>query len=431
MGVVSWFLDRIGEKRDKATFERPEAWTTTAFGGASNASGVQVSELSALRSVAVFACVRVISETIASLPLRLFVRTKDDGREVIDAGSGDMFGRLAALVARQPNPEITAFQFKEMLQAHLCLWGNAYAEIERNEAGEIIAFWPLLPDRTMPERVILRDGSSIVHYRTTTIDGQPVTLGAERVLHIAGLGFDGLVGYSPIGLAKQAVGLSLAAEEFGARFFSAGANIGGVLEHPGKLGDKAYERLKIAFENAHAGLSNAHRVKILEEGMKWTRIGIPPDEAQFLESRQFQVVEIARLFRVPPHLIADLSRSTFSNIEHQSIEFSTHTVRPWASRWENAFDVKTLDAFQARKRYWKFGLEALLRGDLKSRYDAYAVGRQWGWLSVNDVRRAEDLNPVENGDVYMQPLNMVSAGEKPAGADTTVPNEGGVPDVEA
>lgn len=431
MGLFSWVSERFGEKRDKATFDRPEAWTVASFGGGQNASGISVTEQTALRSVAVFACVRVISETLASLTLKLYRRTKDDGREAIETGRPDPISRLAGLFRGRPNPEITAFQFVEMLVAHCCLWGNAYAEIEFNEAGEIVALWPLLPDRTIPERMRLRDGSTVLVYKTTTVDGQPLTLAGYKVLHIAGLGFDGLRGYSPIALAAQAVGLTLAAEEFGARFFGQGTTIAGILQHPGKLGDKAYDRLKASLADGFSGVSKSHRMKILEEGMTWTKIGVPPEEAQFLQSRQFQVNEIARLFRVPPHLIADLSKSTNNNIEHQGIEFSTHTIRPWAVRWENALNTTLLDEKQQRKHFFKFSLDALLRGDLKSRYAAYAVGRNWGWLSVNDVRRAEEMNPVEDGNTYLQPLNMVSAGTATVAIDAPAPNEGQVGDAEA
>jgi hypothetical protein len=229
------------------------------------------------------------------------------------------------------------------------------------------------------------------------------------VWHLRGLSSDGLVGLSPIQLMRQAIGLGMATEEFGARFFGNDARPGGVLQHPGVLGNEAFERLQSSWETRHGGLSNSHRVAILEEGMQYSQIGIPPEDAQFLETRKFQVTEIARAFRVPPHMLADLERATFSNIEHQSIEFVVHSIRPWLVRWEQSIQQQLMLDRDRQKYFAEFVVDGLLRGDTVSRYQAYATGRQNGWLSANDIRTLENMNPVDGGDIYLVPLNMVPA----------------------
>jgi HK97 family phage portal protein len=250
-------------------------------------------------------------------------------------------------------------------------------------------------------------------------DGQQIILTSEQVLHIPGLGFDGIKGYSPIHMAREAIGLALATEEFGARFFGNGARPGGILEHPGVVKDP--EKLRKSWEEVYKGIKNSHKIAVLEEGMKYHEIGIPPEDAQFLETRRFQLNEICRIFRVPPHLVGDLTRATFSNIEHQSIEFVVHTIRPWLVRWEQAI-TKCLLREGERKIYFpKFTVDGLLRGDFKARMEGYAIGRQNGWLSANDIRELEDLNPIpeeQGGDLYLVNGNMIpakSAGEKKGG----------------
>jgi HK97 family phage portal protein len=230
------------------------------------------------------------------------------------------------------------------------------------------------------------------------------------MIHVCGLSFDGMVGISPIKAARETFGIGLAANQFGAQFFGNGANVGGVLTHPGRLSDEAYTRIRNSWANSYGGLGNAHKTAILEEGMKIERMTIPPDQAQFLQTRVFQVEEVARWFLIPPHMIGDLKNSaTRANVEEQGIQFVRNTIRPYAVRWEEEF---TLKLFGLESPFFvEFNLEGLLRGDIKSRYDAYAVGRQWGWLSVNDIRKKEQLPDVEGGDVYLQPLNMVNAGQ--------------------
>lgn len=363
-------------------------------------TGVNVTETSALRVTAVYACVRVLAETVATLPLVVYRRQKPRGK------LRDPSHPLYTVLHDQANTEMTAMQLRETMMAHVLLWGNAYASIERDGAGNVVGLWPLLPDRTY---VVRDDKTGKLVYITTLPNGEQVLLPWDQVLHIPGLSYNGIVGYSPIQCAREAIGLALAAEEFGARFFGNGARPGGVLEHPATLSDEAYKRLRSSWESMHRGLNNAQRLAILEEGMQYKPLTIPPEDAQFLETRKFQVTEICRLFRVPPHLVGDLERATFSNIEHQSIEFVVHTIRPWLVRWEQAINMKLLTPLERRRFFVEHIVDGLLRGDIASRYNAYAIARQNGWMSANDIRELENMNPIPGGDVYLVPLNMQDA----------------------
>ena len=300
---------------------------------------------------------------------------------------------------------------------HLLLWGNAYAQIIRNGKGEIIALYPLMPNRMMVDRD--DKGQLYYQYNTSkddapTMKGTMVNLKPSEVLHIPGLGFDGLVGYSPIAMAKNAIGMAIACEEYGARFFANGAAPSGVLEHPGTIKDPA--RLRESWTATFGGSSNANKVAVLEEGMKYTPISISPEQAQFLETRKFQINEIARIFRVPPHMVGDLEKSSFSNIEQQSLEFVKYTLDPWVVRWEQALQRTLLSEEEKKTLFFKFNVEGLLRGDYASRMNGYATARQNGWMSANDIRELEDLDriPAElGGDLYLVNGNMlplVSAG---------------------
>lgn len=275
-------------------------WISRFFSGGKTATGVTVNEQTSLRATAVLACVKILSETIASLPLPVYKRLKPRGKE--RAPDHPLYHVLHDLA----NDEMTSFTWRETMESHIALWGNCYSEIEYDDMWRIRALWPLRPDRTYPER---DPTTGRIIFKTTLSNGQGIILPQERVLHIPGLGFDGLKGYSNIAMAREAIGMSLAAEEYGARFFGNGANPGGILEHPGKL--KEPDRLREQWYEMHQGLSNQHRIAVLEEGMHYKQIGIPPEDAQFLETRKFQVTEIARIFRVPPHMIADLERATF------------------------------------------------------------------------------------------------------------------------
>lgn len=294
-------------------------------------SGKRVNERSAMQMTAVYSCVRILSEAIASLPLHVYKYNENGGKEkAVDHP-------LYFLLHDEPNPEMTSFVFRETLMTHLLLWGNAYAQIIRNGKGEVVALYPLMPDRM----TVNRDSNGQLYYEyqvskddAPTVNGSTVLLKPSDVLHIPGLGFDGLVGYSPIAMAKNAIGMAIACEEYGAKFFANGANPSGVLEHPGTLKDPG--RVRDSWNVAFGGSGNAHKVAVLEEGLKYTPISISPNEAQFLETRKFQIDEIARIFRVPPHMVGDLEKSSFSNIEQQSLEFVKYTLDPWVSRWEQS-----------------------------------------------------------------------------------------------
>jgi HK97 family phage portal protein len=234
-----------------------------------------------------------------------------------------------------------------------------------------------------------------------------VILPPSQVLHIPGLGFDGLVGYSPIAMARNAIGMSIAAEEYGAKFFSNGAAPGGVLEHPGIVKDP--ERIRESWQSTFGGSGNSNKIAVLEEGMKFTPISISPNEAQFLETRKFQIDEIARIFRIPPHMLADLEKSSFSNIEQQSLEFVKYTLDPWVARWEQSMNRRLLTGDQKSEMFFKFNVDGLLRGDYQSRMNGYSIGRQNGWMSANDIRELENMDKIpaeEGGDLYLINGNM-------------------------
>ena len=359
-----------------------------------------------MQSAAVYACVRILSEAVASLPIHVYRYRLDGGKERIPQHP------LYYLLHNEPNPEMTSFVFRETLMSHLLLWGNAYAQIVRNGRGQPIALYPLLPNRMEVSRA--KTGELVYTYhldpdeRGFSPNGKSITLRKDEVLHIPGLGFDGLIGYSPIAMAKNAIGMSLATEEYGASFFANGANPGGVLEHPGVIKD--IQRVKDSWNSAYQGTGNAHKIAVLEEGMKFQAIGIPPEQAQFLETRKFQINEIARIFRVPPHMVGDLEKSSFSNIEQQSLEFVKYTLDPWVVRWEQSLQQSLVLPSEKQSIFIKFNVDGLLRGDYQSRMNGYAVARQNGWLSANDIRELEDMNRIpaeEGGDLYLVNGNML------------------------
>ena len=366
-------------------------------------SGKPVTERSAMQMTAVYACVRILSEAVASLPLQLFRQNGASREKAVDHP-------LYFLLHDEPNTEMTSFIFRETLMTHLLLWGNAYAQIIRNGKGEVVALYPLMPNRMTVDR----DGNGQLYYsyRLQKEDAPTAAVGTvilqpSDVLHIPGLGFDGLVGYSPIAMAKNAIGMAIACDEYGAKFFANGAQPSGVLEHPGTLKDPS--RVRESWNATFGGSRNANKVAVLEEGMKYTPISISPEQAQFLETRKYQVNEIARIFRVPPHLIGDLDKSSFSNIEQQSLEFVKYTLDPWVSRWEQAMKRSLLSAEEKQEYSIKFNVDGLLRGDYESRMNGYASGRQNGWLSANDIRRLENLDPIPaeaGGDLYLINGNM-------------------------
>ena len=306
---------------------------------------------------------------------------------------------------------MTSFVFRETLMTHLLLWGNAYAQIIRNGKGQVLGLYPLMPNRMTVDR----DEKGHLYYSylvsdsdAPTMKSGTVILKPTDVLHIPGLGFDGLVGYSPIAMAKNAIGMAIACEEYGAKFFANGAAPGGVLEHPGTIKDP--QRVRESWQSTFGGSGNANKIAVLEEGMKYTPIGISPEQAQFLETRKFQINEIARIFRVPPHMVGDLEKSSFSNIEQQSLEFVKYTLDPWVIRWEQSIQRSLLSKDEKAMYFVKFNLEGLLRGDYQSRMNGYAIGRQNGWMSANDIRELENLDRIpeeDGGDLYLINGNML------------------------
>ena len=398
MGIFSWLL----RSRDKPTNSYHFSGWPFVFG--KSAAGAKVNEFTAMQTTAVYACVRILAESIAGLPLHLY-EYRGNGKERVPQHP------LYFLLHDAPNPEMTSFIFRETMMIHLLLWGNSYAQILRDGRGRVMGLYPLLPNRMSVGR---DESGEIVYTYTPMSESNPhlkgqrqITLRREDVLHIPVLGFDGLVGYSPIAMAKNAIGIALATEEYGAAFFKNGARPGGVLEHPGVLKDPS--KLRESWHAVYGGTMNTGRIAVLEEGVKYQQIAIPPEEAQFLETRKFQIDEIARLYRVPPHMVGDLEKSSFSNIEQQSLEFVKYTLNPWVVRWEQALQKALLTEKERKDYFIRFNVDGLLRGDYKSRMEGYAIGRQNGWLSANDIRSLEDMNPIEaeeGGDLYLINGNM-------------------------
>ncbi|EGT3688665.1 phage portal protein [Clostridioides difficile] len=398
MGLFSKLFKARDKPKDRTTGSNYSFF----FGGTT--SGKPVNEHTAMQMTAVYSCVRILAEAVAGLPLHLYKYTDSGGKEKA------LSHPLYFLLHDEPNPEMSSFVFRETLMTHLLLWGNAYAQIIRNGKGEVIALYPLMPNRMSVDR----DSSGSLYYTYTrysdeapTTKGMTVTLRPSDVFHIPGLGFDGLVGYSPIAMAKNAIGMAIACEEYGAKFFANGAAPGGVLEHPGTIKDP--QKVRDSWNAAYQGSSNSHRVAVLEEGMKYQPIGISPEQAQFLETRKFQINEIARIFRVPPHMVGDLEKSSFSNIEQQSLEFVKYTLDPWVIRWEQTISRALLRPDEKKLYFAKFNVDGLLRGDYVSRMNGYAIARQNGWMSANDIRELENLDripPELGGDLYLINGNM-------------------------
>ena len=405
MGILSG----IFKARDKPQ-DRTAGSSYTFFMGGTTAGKI-VTERSAMQMTAVYSCVRILAEAIAGLPLHLYRYTDEGSKEKA------LDHPLYLLLHDEPNPEMSSFVFRETLMTHLLLWGNAYAQIIRNGKGEVVALYPLMPNKMTVDRD--PEGHLYYQYNRSSDEAikpsQTVILQPRDVLHIPGLGFDGLVGYSPIAMAKNAIGLAIATEEYGAKFFANGAAPSGVLEHPGTIKDP--QRVRDAWQSQFGGSSNSGKVAVLEEGMKYTPISIAPEQAQFLETRKFQINEIARIFRVPPHMVGDLEKSSFSNIEQQSLEFVKYTLDPWVIRWEQSLQRALIRQDEKAKYFVKFNLEGLLRGDYQSRMTGYATARQNGWMSANDIRELENLDRIpaeDGGDLYlingnMLPLQMAGA----------------------
>jgi HK97 family phage portal protein len=364
----------------------------------STTAGVFVSEEKALNVSAVFSAVRMLSEDIASLPLRLYYRDGDDSRRRA------VWRREYRLLNSRPNWYQSAFELRQALVASMLLQGKAFAEIERNAQREPIALHFIEPTRVE----VKQDLRNRRLYFNVDHAGR---LEQEDILYLRAFSTDGIHGRGVVTHARESIGLTAATERFGADYFGNGANPGGVLETDKQIRDpEALERLRESWNARHQG--RAGGIAVLEDGMTYRQIGIPPEDSQFLETRKFQVTEIARWFRIPPHKLGDLERATFSNIEEQSMEYVRDTLRPWLVRIEQALQMQMLTEGMQDSFYFEHNTDALLRGDIESRYNAYAIGRQNGWLSANDIRKRENMNPIPDGDQYLLPLNMVEAGQE-------------------
>ena len=404
--------------------DRPKDLGGNIFLWGGSTSGKVVNEHTAMQMTAVYSCVRILAEAIASLPLFVY-RYRDDGNK-----EKYMDHPLWRVLHDEPNPEMTSFVFRETMMNHLLLSGNAYAQIIRNARGEVVALYPLMPNRMKVDR----DSMGRLYYRYTRNSDDAPEVAKNRlsdailapcdVLHVLGLGYDGLIGYSPIAMAKNAVGLSMAAEEYGAKFFANGAAPSGVLEHPGTIKDP--EKIRQSWQSTFGGSSNSNKIAVLEEGMKYSPIAVSPEQAQFLETRKFQINEIARIFRVPPHMLADLEKSSFSNIEQQSLEFVKYTLDPWVVRWEQAMNRSLLMESEKPAVFTKFNVDGLLRGDYASRMSGYAISRQNGWMSANDIRELENLDRIPDelgGDLYLINGAMTKLQDAGAFANNTTGTE--------
>lgn len=404
MGFMSW----LRGENIRQTNDHTLSSSYSFLFGPTTAGGRVVTERSAMQLTAVYSCVRILAEAVAGLPLHVYRTDKSGSR--VKAIDHPLYG----ILHDEPNPEMTSFVFRETLMTHLLLWGNAFAQVIRNGLGEVVALYPLMPDRMSVGRDL---ETKQLYYEYQTSWDEPageyktVRLSPADVLHVPGLGFDGLVGYSPIQMARNAIGLAQATEDYGASFFANGAAPGGVLEHPGTIRDPA--RVRESWQATFGGARNSNKIAVLEEGMKYTPIAVSPEQAQFLETRKFQINEIARIFRIPPHMIGDLDKSSFSNIEQQSLEFVKYTLDPWVIRFEQAITKTLLTNREKPDMFVKFNLEGLLRGDYQSRMEGYAVARQNGWMSANDIRELENLDRISveaGGDLYLVNGNMLPLG---------------------
>jgi HK97 family phage portal protein len=387
----------------------PKSWDRSLWNlyGSQSLSGETVTEETALTYSAVWNAVSLISGTIGTLPLHLMQRKEKTKRIADDR-------KLYGVMHDQWNPYMTAMAGREAMMAHILTWGNGYAEKVRNGYGEIIELWPITPNRVTPEM----QESKLV-YRVRMPDEKDKIFPRDKILHIPGLGFDGFQGYSVIAMARKSIGLAMAMETFGSLYFGKGTHPGAVVTHPNQLKDPKVFREAIS--QVYAGLGNSHQLMLLEEGMKIEKVGIPPEDSQFLESRQFQIPEIARWFNLPPHKLKDLTRSSFNNIESEQISFTTDSILPWLIRLEANYNIQLLTSgdrgqYGQGRLYFKHNVDGLLRGDAVSRATFYRTMLDKGVFSINEVREKEDMDPVEGGDIHLVPLNMTTlenAGKPP------------------
>ncbi|BET98102.1 phage portal protein [Xenorhabdus taiwanensis] len=365
-------------------------------------TGRRVSPQLAMQLTAVFSCVRVLAESVGMLPCSLYEQLDRGNRRAVNE-------RLHKLLSVKPNNYMTPQEFWELLIACLCLRGNFYA-YKVKALGEVVELLPLDPGSVAPKL----NNDWLPEYQVTFPNGDTATLSQNEIWHVRIFTLNGLVGLSPIAYARQAIGLGLATEEHGSRLFGNGAVTSGVLQTDQPLKNEAFERLKADFESRHQGLVNAHKPLILEAGLKWQQISLSAEDAQFLETRKFQLEEICRIFRVPLHMVQNTDRATFNNIENLGIGFINYSLVPYLIRIEQRINAGLVKSSQQGRLYAKFNTGALLRGDMKSRFEAYATGINWGIYSPNECRELEELNPREGGDIYLTPMNMTTKPENTA-----------------
>lgn len=370
-----------------------KAW----FSGADLPGDQPIDRETAMKYSAVSACIRVRAETFASVPALLYRKT-DDGRKQVN----DLY--LADILHSTPNDEMSSFGFKEACMTNFDIGGNIVCERLVNKAGELIGLYPYRHDLVKIDRD--QTTKKLVYQIGSGTDRKP--LRRDQVLHVPNLSFDGVKGLSPIEYAAQSIRLGMSYEQYGVNFYRNAAMPSGVFESPNALSESAYTRLKKDLKDNYTGLKKSGVPMLLEEGMKWNQVTVNPIDAQLLESKYFQIEDICRIYRVPQHLIGLLQHATFTNIEHQSLEFVMYTMLPIFKRYEDCINSQLLTREQRMAGYYvEFKIDGLLRGDSKTRAESYAIGRQWGWLSVNDIRRLENMPGIgPAGDIYLTPLNM-------------------------
>lgn len=391
-------LSRLFGRKNAEVLDTPEKIAAAVGYGYDTYSGKGVSSQRAMQMTTVFGCVRVLSESVGMLPCKLYEQAGNQRNPAVDH-------RVFRLLSTAPNDYMTALEFWELLVACLCLRGNFYA-YKVKAFGEVVELLPIDPSAVKPKLV-----DNKATYEVTWSDKTKETLTQDDIWHVRILTLDGLTGLNPVAYAREAIGLGLATEEHGSRLFSNGAITSGVLATDDKLTDDAFNRLQTQFKENHEGLTNAHKPMILEMGLNWKPVGLNSEDSQFLETRKFQRDEICAIFRVPPHLVANLDKASFNNIEHLGLSFVNYSLIPYITRIESRINVGLLKESDQGRYYAKFNVAALLRGDLQSRYESYGTGINWGILSPNDCRDLEDMNPRDGGDIYLTPLNMTTTPE--------------------
>jgi HK97 family phage portal protein len=420
--LLAWYTGQRVKKVFNLSLSNPKAWNTSLWNlaGSTSVSGEVVTEETALTYSAVWNAVTLISGTIASLPLHLM---RTNGRSKERAVEQSVYPVLQT----RYNPYMTAMAGRECLASHALTWGNGYAEIVTDEFGDIVALWPIAPNRCTPRMV----DDKLVYEITIPNSGEQVILPWERVLHVPGIGFDGFVGYSVIAMARKSIGLGMSMETFGSLYFGQGTHPGVVVKHPGKLDGSTHANLKQSLTDVYSGLGQSHRLMLLEDGMDMEKVGIPPEDSQFIESRAFQIPEVARWYNLPPHKLKDLTKSSFNNIEAEQSSFVTDSILPWLIRFEQNYQMQLLTKLQVKSGfYFKHVIEGLLRANAKDRAEFYKIMLNNGVFNINEVREKEDMNPVDGGDIHLVPMNMISleyAGEPPQQNVETISDESVVP----